>query len=157
MTSPRTCSWPSRSSPARPRSAPRPSSPCVLPFLVLAMLVSTNDGFRAFYRTTAGFVVICVGAAMAFVGWKLINAIGRLPDRPAGPGAADEAGTMTGQVLAIALIAAVAAGCLVRSLRAYPGPSRASPGPVHRAGPGPTRHHGAASGRPARRRCGGRW
>ena len=26
--------------------------------------------------------MICVGAAMAFVGWKLITAIGRLPDDP---------------------------------------------------------------------------
>lgn len=54
----------------------------LLPFFVLAMLVSTNDGFRDFYRTTAGFVVICIGAGMAFLGWKLISALGRLPDDP---------------------------------------------------------------------------
>jgi tight adherence protein B len=53
-----------------------------LPFLVLAFLVSTNDGFRDFYRTTAGFVVICLGAGMALFGWKLITAIGRLPEDP---------------------------------------------------------------------------
>ena len=64
--------------------------------------------------------MICVGAAMAFVGWKLINAIGRLPDRPAGPGAPTRSGTVSGQVLAIALIAAVAAGCLVRSVLRTP-------------------------------------
>jgi tight adherence protein B len=54
----------------------------VLPFVVLVVLVSSNDGFRAFYRTTAGFVVICIGALMAFLGWKLINAIGHLPEEP---------------------------------------------------------------------------
>ena len=54
----------------------------LLPFFVLAVLVSTNDGFREFYRTTAGFVVICLGAAMAFLGWKLISALGRLPAEP---------------------------------------------------------------------------
>ena len=111
----------------------------LLPFVVLALLVSTNDGFRAFYRTSAGFVVICVGAAMAFVGWKLINAIGRLPDRPAGPGP-DEAGAMTGQVLAIAADRRRGRRLLGAGVAAYPGPSRAPPGPVHRAGPGPTRH-----------------
>jgi tight adherence protein B len=60
----------------------------LLPFFVLFILVSTNDGFRDFYRTTAGFVVICLGAGMAFIGWKLISALGRLPDDPrvlAGP------------------------------------------------------------------------
>jgi tight adherence protein B len=54
----------------------------LLPFVVLALLVSTNDGFRAFYRSTAGFVVICLGAGMALLGWKLITAIGRLPEDP---------------------------------------------------------------------------
>jgi tight adherence protein B len=54
----------------------------VLPFAVLALLVSSNDGFRDFYRTPAGFVVICIGAAMAVAGWRLINAVGRLPDDP---------------------------------------------------------------------------
>lgn len=54
----------------------------LLPFFVLAVLVSTNDGFRDFYRTSAGFVVICLGAGMAFLGWKLISALGRLPADP---------------------------------------------------------------------------
>jgi tight adherence protein B len=54
----------------------------VLPFAVLGLLVSSKDGFRDFYRTSAGFVVICVGAVMALLGWKLINAIGRLPADP---------------------------------------------------------------------------
>ena len=53
---------------------------------------------------------------------------------------------MSGQVLAIALIAAVAAGCLVRASAADPGPSRSAPCPVHRPGPGPARHHRAAAG-----------
>ena len=48
----------------------------------LLLLVSSNDGFRSFYRSTAGFVVICIGAAMATLGWKLITAIGRLPEDP---------------------------------------------------------------------------
>ena len=34
----------------------------MLPFVVLLLLVSSNDGFRDFYRTGAGFVVICIGA-----------------------------------------------------------------------------------------------
>ena len=38
----------------------------LLPFFVLLLLVSSNDGFRDFYRSTAGFVVICIGAGMAF-------------------------------------------------------------------------------------------
>ena len=74
----------------------------VLPFVVLAMLVSSNDGFRAFYRTTAGFVVICIGAAMAFVGWKLINAIGRLPEEPRVLTPPTRSARVSGQVLAIA-------------------------------------------------------
>ena len=54
----------------------------LLPFFVLLLLVSSNDRFRDFYRSTTGFVVICIGAGMAFLGWKLIAAIGRLPEDP---------------------------------------------------------------------------
>ena len=64
---------------------------------------------------------------------------------------------MNGQVLAIAVIAAVAACCLVRSAAAHPGPARPAPRPVHRRGSGA----GSAPSCPARPRppvrCGGRW
>jgi tight adherence protein B len=54
----------------------------LLPFVVLGLLVSTNAGFHRFYSSSAGFVVICVGSLMALAGWKLINAIGKLPTEP---------------------------------------------------------------------------
>ncbi|MFT3852014.1 MAG: type II secretion system F family protein [Ilumatobacteraceae bacterium] len=54
----------------------------LLPFAVLLLLVTTNAGFGRFYRSSAGFVVICVGALMALLGWKLINALGKIPSEP---------------------------------------------------------------------------
>ena len=54
----------------------------VLPFALLAFLVVTNDAFRRFYSRPFGWVVIGVGATMAFAGWKLISVLGRIPVDP---------------------------------------------------------------------------
>lgn len=51
----------------------------ILPFLVLAFLVTANDGYRSFYRTPGGWIVVSVGVLMAVGGWKLIAALGRIP------------------------------------------------------------------------------
>ncbi len=52
----------------------------VLPFLVLAFLVTSNDAYRSFYRTTAGWIVVSLGVLMAVGGWKLISLLGRIPE-----------------------------------------------------------------------------
>lgn len=54
----------------------------VLPFFVLAFLVTTSDDFADFYATTGGWFVIGLGSLMAFGGWKLITTLGRIPDDP---------------------------------------------------------------------------
>lgn len=51
----------------------------ILPFLVLAFLVSANHGYRSFYRTPGGWIVVTLGVLMAVGGWKLIAALGRIP------------------------------------------------------------------------------
>ncbi len=51
----------------------------ILPFGVLAFLVSANDGYRSFYQTTGGWIVVSIGVAMAIGGWKLITVLGRIP------------------------------------------------------------------------------
>lgn len=51
----------------------------ILPFLVLAFLVTANDGYRSFYRTPGGWIVVTLGVLMAVGGWKLIAALGRIP------------------------------------------------------------------------------
>lgn len=51
----------------------------ILPFLVLVFLVASNDAYRSFYRTSAGWIVVTVGVAMAIGGWKLITVLGRVP------------------------------------------------------------------------------
>jgi Flp pilus assembly protein TadB len=51
----------------------------VLPFVVLAALCAGNSGFRSFYTTRAGAFVVCLGVAMALVGWYAIQWLGRLP------------------------------------------------------------------------------
>ena len=50
-----------------------------LPFAVLVFLVASNENFRSFYRTSAGWVVVSIGVAMAVGGWKLIATLGRIP------------------------------------------------------------------------------
>jgi tight adherence protein B len=54
----------------------------VLPFVVLAFLVSSSEEFAGFYSTSGGWIVIGLGAAMAFGGWKLISTLGRIPSEP---------------------------------------------------------------------------
>lgn len=51
----------------------------ILPFLVLAFLVASNDAYRSFYRTGAGWFVVTIGVVMAIGGWKLITVLGRIP------------------------------------------------------------------------------
>jgi tight adherence protein B len=51
----------------------------MLPFLVLAYLVTANEGYRSFYRTPAGWVVVSIGVLMAIGGFKLITMLGRIP------------------------------------------------------------------------------
>ena len=53
-----------------------------LPFLVLAFLIVSNPGYRSFYRSGGGAIVIMLGAAMAAGGWKLITVLGRVPREP---------------------------------------------------------------------------
>jgi len=54
----------------------------VLPFIVLAFLVTSSDDFGDFYSSTGGWIVIGLGTAMAVGGWKLISVLGRLPTEP---------------------------------------------------------------------------
>ena len=54
----------------------------ILPFGVLAFLVASNDGYRSFYQSTGGWIVVSIGVLMALGGWKLITALGRVPIEP---------------------------------------------------------------------------
>jgi tight adherence protein B len=54
----------------------------IIPFVLLVYLVTRNSEFADFYSTPVGWVVISVGAVMAFVGWKVMNALGNVPDEP---------------------------------------------------------------------------
>jgi hypothetical protein len=63
-----------------------------MPWLVLVALTIRPGAFRAFYQTTAGLVVVVVGAALSAVGSWWISRLGRALDeqrvfgivRPAG-------------------------------------------------------------------------
>lgn len=54
----------------------------VMPFVVLAFLVSSSAEFAAFYATPGGWIVIGLGAVMALGGWKMIATLGRVPVEP---------------------------------------------------------------------------
>jgi Flp pilus assembly protein TadB len=54
----------------------------ILPFGVLAFLVASNDGYRSFYQSTGGWIVVSIGVLMALGGWKLITVLGRVPTEP---------------------------------------------------------------------------
>lgn len=51
----------------------------VLPFVVLALLCSTTGGYREFYSTPAGWVVVLFGGLMALGGMLAINRLGVIP------------------------------------------------------------------------------
>ncbi|MFI5046351.1 MAG: type II secretion system F family protein [Acidimicrobiia bacterium] len=52
----------------------------VLPWLVLVALTVRGGAFRDFYRSTAGFVVVAVGAALSAVGYVWISRLARSLD-----------------------------------------------------------------------------
>jgi Flp pilus assembly protein TadB len=54
----------------------------ILPFGVLAFLVASNDGYRSFYQSTGGWIVVTIGVLLALGGWKLITVLGRVPTEP---------------------------------------------------------------------------
>ena len=49
----------------------------LMPFGLLVVLVSMSAEFRAFYATPAGVIVVAVGAALAYGGWRWIAWVGR--------------------------------------------------------------------------------
>ncbi len=51
----------------------------VLPFAVLAMLCVFTPGYRSFYATSAGWLVIMLGALMSLGGLLAITRLGRVP------------------------------------------------------------------------------
>lgn len=51
----------------------------ILPFVVLAMLCVFTPGYRAFYATPLGWVVIAMGALMSCGGLLAIRRLGRVP------------------------------------------------------------------------------
>ena len=51
----------------------------VLPFAVLAVLCLFTPGYRSFYATSAGWVVVMLGALMSVGGLALISRLGRVP------------------------------------------------------------------------------
>ncbi len=52
----------------------------VLPMVVLGLLCMATPGYRAFYSTPTGWIVICFGAAMSTVGLIAIGRLGHMPD-----------------------------------------------------------------------------
>ncbi len=54
----------------------------VLPFVVLGILCSGSSGYRAFYASGAGTVVVLVGFALTLSGLGLIARLGRVHDEP---------------------------------------------------------------------------
>ncbi len=51
----------------------------VLPFAVLALLCSSTGGYREFYSTPAGWVIVILGGIMALGGMLAINRLGVIP------------------------------------------------------------------------------
>ena len=54
----------------------------ILPFVMLVLLVMSSEGFARFYSRPIGWVVIAIGAGLAAIGWKVIEALGKIPDEP---------------------------------------------------------------------------
>lgn len=51
----------------------------LLPFVVLAMLCLFTPGYRAFYSTASGWIVVCLGGLMSVGGLLAITRLGRVP------------------------------------------------------------------------------
>ncbi len=51
----------------------------ILPFAVLALLCAFTPGYREFYASPLGWVVICFGGAMSVGGLLMISRLGRVP------------------------------------------------------------------------------
>ncbi len=61
-----------------------------LPWVALIMLNQGGGPFHEFYRTSAGFVVVALGAAMTVLGWTMVSKLSRMPEEqrvflPGGP------------------------------------------------------------------------
>jgi tight adherence protein B len=54
----------------------------VLPWLVLVALTIREGAFRDFYRSTAGVLVVAIGAALSAIGMMLVTRLGREPEEP---------------------------------------------------------------------------
>ncbi len=61
-----------------------------LPWVALVMINQGGGPFRAFYESTGGLVVVCIGALLTAVGWGLVSKLGRIPveERVFSPGGA---------------------------------------------------------------------
>ncbi len=55
-------------------------SASALPFVVLALLCLSTPGYRDFYASAAGWVVVTVGVGFCGLGLVLINRLGRIPE-----------------------------------------------------------------------------
>lgn len=51
----------------------------LMPFLVLALLCVTSPGYREFYTSPAGWVVVTLGGAMSIAGLLTISRLGQIP------------------------------------------------------------------------------
>jgi tight adherence protein B len=54
----------------------------VLPWLVLVALTIREGAFRDFYRSSAGALVVAIGAALSAIGMMLVARLGREPEEP---------------------------------------------------------------------------
>lgn len=51
----------------------------LMPFIVLALLCATTEGYRAFYASPAGWLVVSFGAMLATIGMVVITRLGHIP------------------------------------------------------------------------------
>lgn len=54
----------------------------VLPWLVLVALTLQDGGYRAFYRSPAGMLVVAVGGILSLAGMVMVARLGRQPSEP---------------------------------------------------------------------------
>ncbi len=89
-----------------------------MPFAVLFLLIATSNEYAAFYRTSAGWLVIGLGGLLCMGGLVTINRLGRLPVE-------HRILTFSGPAVTIAFTAAtVAAGFAVLVTRTIVPPRR---------------------------------